>query len=87
MRRHFDTQVFENRDAASRSDEPSGLPHEVFGDICAPTIIGDGHLTDDVEKDFAIVRSMVFIGSILYILGLILTDISYTWADPRVRLS
>jgi peptide/nickel transport system permease protein len=33
------------------------------------------------------VRSMVFIGSILYIFGLILTDISYTWADPRVRLN
>ena len=38
------------------------------------------------SQDFAIVRSMVFIGSILYILGLILTDISYTWADPRIRL-
>ena len=29
---------------------------------------------------------MVFIGSVLYILGLLLTDISYTLADPRVRL-
>jgi peptide/nickel transport system permease protein len=38
-------------------------------------------------QDFAIVRSMVFIGSILYIVGLILTDISYTWADPRLRLN
>lgn len=38
------------------------------------------------QQDFAIVRSMVFLGSILYILGLILTDLSYTWADPRVRL-
>jgi peptide/nickel transport system permease protein len=37
-------------------------------------------------QDFAIVRSMVFVGSILYIVGLILTDISYTWADPRLRL-
>ena len=37
-------------------------------------------------QDFAIVRSMVFLGSVLYILGLILTDISYTIADPRVRL-
>ncbi|MCX2981034.1 ABC transporter permease [Halieaceae bacterium IMCC14734] len=37
-------------------------------------------------QDFAIVRAMVFIGSILYIVGLILTDISYTLADPRVRL-
>jgi len=33
------------------------------------------------------VRSMVFLGSALYIVGLILTDISYTLADPRIRLS
>jgi peptide/nickel transport system permease protein len=39
------------------------------------------------SQDFAIVRAMVFIGSILYIVGLLLTDISYTWADPRVRLT
>ena len=38
-------------------------------------------------QDFAIVRSMVFLGSVLYIVGLIMTDISYTIADPRVRLS
>jgi peptide/nickel transport system permease protein len=39
------------------------------------------------RQDFAIVQAMVFLGSVLYILGLILTDISYTWADPRVRLN
>lgn len=38
-------------------------------------------------QDFAIVRCMVFLGSILYILGLILTDISYAIFDPRIRLS
>ncbi len=38
------------------------------------------------SQDFAIVRAMVFLGSLLYIVGLILTDISYTLADPRVRL-
>lgn len=37
-------------------------------------------------QDFAIVRSMVFLGSVLYIIGLILTDISYTIVDPRIRL-
>jgi peptide/nickel transport system permease protein len=37
-------------------------------------------------QDFAIVRSMVFIGSALYILGLILTEICYALADPRIRL-
>jgi len=38
-------------------------------------------------QDFAVVRAMVFLGSVLYIGGLLLTDISYTWVDPRVRLS
>lgn len=37
-------------------------------------------------QDFAVVRAMVFIGSVLYILGLLATDLSYTLADPRVRL-
>ncbi len=49
---------------------------------------GLGSYTIDAinAQDFAIVRSMVFVGSALYILGLILTDISYTIADPRIRL-
>jgi peptide/nickel transport system permease protein len=37
------------------------------------------------QQDFEIVRVMVYLGTILYILGLILTDISYTLVDPRVR--
>ena len=49
---------------------------------------GLGSYTIDAinAQDFAVVRSMVFIGSVLYIAGLLLTDISYTVADPRVRL-
>ncbi len=38
-------------------------------------------------QDFAIVRAMVFLGSVLYIIGLLLTDISYSLADPRVRFA
>ncbi|OGA25930.1 MAG: peptide ABC transporter permease [Betaproteobacteria bacterium RIFCSPLOWO2_02_FULL_65_24] len=38
------------------------------------------------SQDFSVVRSMVFIGSVLYIAGLLLTDISYTLVDPRIRL-
>ena len=51
-------------------------------------IPGLGSYTIDAinAQDFAVVRSMVFIGSVLYIAGLLLTDISYTLADPRVRL-
>lgn len=39
------------------------------------------------QQDYAIVRSMVFLGSVLYVLGLLLTDIVYGLVDPRVRLS
>ena len=53
------------------------------------SIPGLGSYTIDAinRQDFAIVRSMVFLGSVLYIAGLLLTDISYTLVDPRVRLS
>ncbi len=52
-------------------------------------IPGLGSYTIDAinRQDFAIVRAMVFLGSVLYIIGLLLTDISYTLVDPRVRLS
>ncbi|MCA1937382.1 MAG: ABC transporter permease [Dechloromonas sp.] len=52
-------------------------------------IPGLGSYTIDAinAQDFAVVRSMVFIGSVLYIVGLILTDISYTLVDPRIRFS
>ncbi len=38
-------------------------------------------------QDFAIVRTMVFIGSVLYILSFVAVDIGYTLVDPRIRLS
>ncbi len=51
-------------------------------------IPGLGSYTIDAiqAQDFSVVRSMVFIGSVLYILGLLLTDLSYTLVDPRIRL-
>jgi peptide/nickel transport system permease protein len=51
-------------------------------------IPGLGSYTIDAiqMQDFGVVRAMVFLGSALYIVGLILTDISYTVVDPRVRL-
>jgi peptide/nickel transport system permease protein len=52
-------------------------------------IPGLGSYTIDAinAQDFSVVRAMVFLGSVLYIVGLILTDISYTVVDPRVRLA
>ncbi len=51
-------------------------------------IPGLGSYTIDAinNQDFAIVRAMVFLGSVLYIIGLLLTDICYTLVDPRIRL-
>lgn len=51
-------------------------------------IPGLGSYTIDAiqAQDFPVVRAMVFLGAALYIVGLILTDISYSWVDPRVRL-
>jgi peptide/nickel transport system permease protein len=51
-------------------------------------IPGLGALTVDAinSNDFATLRTMVFIGSLLFILGQILTDLSYALVDPRVRL-
>jgi peptide/nickel transport system permease protein len=51
-------------------------------------IPGLGSYTIDAisSQDFAVVRAMVFLGSFFYIIGLVLTDISYTLVDPRIRL-
>lgn len=68
------------------------IPSLFMGSLLIESFFGipglGSYMLDAIKsQDFAIVRSMVFIGSILYIFGLILTDISYTWADPRVRLN
>ena len=51
-------------------------------------IPGLGSYTIDAiqAQDFAIVRAMVFLGSVLYIIGLVLTDLSYTLVYPRVSM-
>ena len=68
------------------------VPSLFMGSLLIESFFGipglGSYMLDAIKsQDFAIVRSMVFIGSILYIFGLLLTDISYTWADPRVRLN
>jgi peptide/nickel transport system permease protein len=52
-------------------------------------IPGLGSYTIDAiqQQDFAIVKSMVFIGALLYILGLVITDLSYVLVDPRIKLN
>jgi peptide/nickel transport system permease protein len=68
------------------------LPLLFMGSLLTESFFGipglGSYTIDAIDmQDFAIVRVMVFLGSTLYILGLVLTDISYTLADPRVRLA
>jgi peptide/nickel transport system permease protein len=67
------------------------IPLLFMGSLLTESFFGipglGGYTIDAIQaQDFAVVRSMVFIGSVLYILGLLLTDISYTLVDPRIRL-
>jgi peptide/nickel transport system permease protein len=50
-------------------------------------IPGLGSMTFDAiaANDFSTLRTMVFVGSLLFIFGQIATDISYGLVDPRVR--
>lgn len=68
----------------------SALPLLFMGSLISESFFGIpglGSYTIDAisAQDFSVVRAMVFLGSALYIVGLILADISYTLADPRVR--
>jgi peptide/nickel transport system permease protein len=51
-------------------------------------IPGLGSMTVDAihGNDFATLRTMVYIGALLFIAGQIATDVSYAVVDPRVRL-
>ena len=67
------------------------LPFLIMGGLLTERFFGipglGSYLIDAIGKnDFAVIRSMVFLGAVLYIIGLILVDISYAIADPRIRL-
>jgi peptide/nickel transport system permease protein len=68
------------------------LPYVFLGSLVFESFFGipglGAYVIEAIGKqDFAIVRTMVFVGSLLYIASYILIDIAYTWVDPRVRLA
>jgi peptide/nickel transport system permease protein len=68
------------------------LPYVFLGSLVFESFFGipglGAYAIEAISKqDFAIVRTMVFVGSVLYIASYILVDIAYTWVDPRVRLA
>jgi peptide/nickel transport system permease protein len=68
------------------------LPYVFLGSLVFESFFGlpglGAYVIEAIGKqDFAVVRTMVFVGSVLYIVSYMLIDIAYTWADPRVRLA
>ncbi|MBT9458696.1 MAG: ABC transporter permease [Burkholderiaceae bacterium] len=69
----------------------SYLPYVFLGSLVFESFFGlpglGAYVIEAISgQDFAIVRTMVFLGSLLYIATYILIDLAYTWVDPRVRL-
>ncbi|MEO6743892.1 MAG: ABC transporter permease [Caldimonas sp.] len=84
--------VFKNALIPIITSAGSYLPYIFLGSLVFESFFGipglGAYVIDAISgQDFAIVRTMVFIGSLLYIVSYVLIDIAYTWADPRVRLS
>ena len=68
------------------------LPYVFMGSLVFESFFGipglGAYVIEAIGKqDFAIVRTMVFVGALLYIASYILIDVAYTWVDPRVRLT
>lgn len=68
------------------------LPYVFLGSLVFESFFGlpglGAYVIDAISRqDFAIVRTMVFIGSALYVATYFLIDVAYTWVDPRVRLA
>jgi peptide/nickel transport system permease protein len=70
----------------------SYLPYVFLGSLVFESFFGlpglGAYVIEAITKqDFAVVRTMVFVGSLLYIATYALIDVAYTWVDPRVRLA
>jgi peptide/nickel transport system permease protein len=66
------------------------IPGLIGGSVIAETIFaipGMGKLFFDsvMMRDFPVIMGILTIGSVLTLIGNLLADIAYAWADPRVR--
>jgi peptide/nickel transport system permease protein len=69
----------------------ASLPFLIMGSLLLENFFGIPGLgnvlfTAIQAPDFAVVQASVFLGSLLYLGGLLLTDLCYAWVDPRIRL-
>lgn len=69
----------------------ASLPFLIMGSLLLENFfgipgLGNVLVTAIQAPDFAVVQASVFLGSLMYLGGLLLTDLCYAWADPRIRL-
>jgi peptide/nickel transport system permease protein len=70
----------------------ASIPSLILGNLVLESFFGipglGNYLVGAIgAQDFAVVRAMVYLGTLLYIVGLLVTDILYALLDPRVRLT
>ncbi|MEO6847516.1 MAG: ABC transporter permease [Chthoniobacterales bacterium] len=69
----------------------ASLPMLILGSLVLETFFGIpglGNMTLDAihNSDFAVIRATTYVGTLLYLVGLLLTDLCYAWVDPRIKL-
>ena len=69
----------------------AALPFLIMGPLVIESFFGipglGNLMTTAIQtKDFGVIQADVYFGSLLYLFGLLLTDICYALVDPRIRL-
>jgi peptide/nickel transport system permease protein len=69
----------------------AALPFLIMGTLVIESFFGipglGNLMTTAIQtKDFGVIQADVYFGSLLYLFGLLLTDICYALVDPRIRL-
>jgi peptide/nickel transport system permease protein len=70
----------------------AAIPSLILGNLVLESFFGipglGNYLVGAIgTQDFAVVRAMVYLGTLLYVAGLLVTDVLYAALDPRVRLT
>ncbi len=83
--------MFKNGSIAVITLVVAALPFLIMGTLVLESFFGIpglGNLmtTAIAQKDFGVIQADVWLGSLLYLFGLLLTDLCYAVADPRIRL-
>jgi len=69
----------------------ASLPMLILGSLVLEDFFGIpglGSMALDAihSGDFAVIRATTYVGALLYLAGLLLTDLCYAWVDPRIKL-